>query len=102
LQLQDLQTIHQCAINLQSSWWELTEAKTLADTHLALAYTGNEFFSMRTSVNSMIGFSRVILKGIDGAIPPEHQTAIEQVYNDSSAVLQTINAIWQRRTSGQK
>jgi hypothetical protein len=101
LQLQDLQTIHKCAINLQGAWWELTEANSLEDAHIFLAYSGNEFFTLRTSVNSMIGFSRVILKGIDGVVPSAHQPAIEKVYNDSAVVLHKINTIWQRRIGRQ-
>ena len=98
LQLQDLQTIHQSALRLKSDWWDLKEARTVPDAYMAMTYSRSSFHDLRTWVNSMIGFSRVILKGIDGPVPAEHRQAIEQVYEDSCAVLQTINAIWERRT----
>lgn len=102
LQLQDLQTIHQSALQLQAAWWGLAEAKNLTDVHLILAYTDGDFHYLRTAVNSMIGFARVILKGIDGPIPTEHQQAIEMLYHNGSNLLQKINDIWQRRTAGQR
>jgi hypothetical protein len=62
-----------------------------------MTYAGH-LRELRTPVNSMIGFSRVILKGIDGAVPATHQAAIEQVYHDTCAILRVINSVWERGT----
>jgi signal transduction histidine kinase/putative methionine-R-sulfoxide reductase with GAF domain/CheY-like chemotaxis protein len=48
---------------------------------------------LRTPLNSIIGFSRVILKGIDGPLTDLQKTDLEAIYNSGQHLLQMINDI---------
>lgn len=48
---------------------------------------------LRTPLNSIIGFSRVMLKGIDGPLNEMQQTDLEAIYNNGQNLLRLINDI---------
>lgn len=48
---------------------------------------------LRTPLNSIIGFSRVILRGIDGPITPQQEEDLTSIYNSGQHLLQLINEI---------
>jgi CheY-like chemotaxis protein len=48
---------------------------------------------LRTPLNSIIGFSRVILKGIDGPITDLQQTDLNAIYNSGQHLLRLINDV---------
>ena len=48
---------------------------------------------LRTPLNSIIGFSRVILKGIDGPTTPAQEEDLESIYSNGQHLLTLINEI---------
>lgn len=48
---------------------------------------------LRTPLNSIIGFSRVILRGIDGPITTQQEEDLTSIYNSGQHLLQLINEI---------
>jgi signal transduction histidine kinase len=48
---------------------------------------------LRTPLNSIIGFSRVMLKGIDGPLNEMQKTDLEAIYNNGQNLLRLINDI---------
>lgn len=48
---------------------------------------------LRTPLNSIIGFSRVILKGIDGPVTPEQTEDLTAIFNNGHHLLTMINEI---------
>jgi signal transduction histidine kinase len=67
---------------------EMREIDTLKTQFLA-----NMSHELRTPLNSIIGFSRVILKGIDGPITTEQQQDLLAIYNSGHHLLGLINNI---------
>ena len=67
---------------------EMREIDRLKTTFLA-----NMSHELRTPLNSIIGFSRVILKGIDGPITELQQTDLTAIYNSGQHLLGLINDI---------
>ncbi len=67
---------------------EMREIDRLKSTFLA-----NMSHELRTPLNSIIGFSRVILKGIDGPITELQQTDLTAIYNSGQHLLGLINDI---------
>jgi len=67
---------------------EMREIDRLKTTFLA-----NMSHELRTPLNSIIGFSRVILKGIDGPISELQQTDLTAIYNSGQHLLGLINDI---------
>ncbi|MCP4539648.1 MAG: GAF domain-containing protein [Chloroflexi bacterium] len=67
---------------------ELQEMDRLKNQFLA-----NMSHELRTPLNSIIGFSRVILKGIDGPLTDMQRTDLEAVYNSGQHLLELINGI---------
>ncbi len=67
---------------------ELREVDQLKSQFLA-----NMSHELRTPLNSIIGFSRVILKGIDGAITDMQQQDLTAIYNSGQHLLGLINDI---------
>ncbi|MBC7250702.1 MAG: GAF domain-containing protein [Anaerolineae bacterium] len=56
-------------------------------------FLANMSHELRTPLNSIIGFSRVILKGIDGPITEQQQQDLEAIYNSGQHLLGLINDI---------
>jgi signal transduction histidine kinase/CheY-like chemotaxis protein len=67
---------------------EIREADRLKSQFLA-----NMSHELRTPLNSIIGFSRVILKGIDGPITELQQNDLTAIYNSGQHLLGLINDI---------
>ncbi len=56
-------------------------------------FLANMSHELRTPLNSIIGFSRVILKGIDGPITDEQNQDLSAIYNSGQHLLGLINDI---------
>ncbi len=56
-------------------------------------FLANMSHELRTPLNSIIGFSRVILKGIDGPITELQQQDLTAIYNSGQHLLGLINDI---------
>ena len=56
-------------------------------------FLANMSHELRTPLNSIIGFSRVILKGIDGAINDTQKQDLSAIYNSGQHLLSLINDI---------
>ena len=67
---------------------EMREADRLKSQFLA-----NMSHELRTPLNSIIGFSRVILKGIDGPVTELQQNDLTAIYNSGQHLLGLINDI---------
>jgi signal transduction histidine kinase/putative methionine-R-sulfoxide reductase with GAF domain len=60
---------------------------------LKTQFLANMSHELRTPLNSIIGFSRVILKGIDGPITPEQEEDLTSIHNNGQHLLTLINEI---------
>jgi PAS domain S-box-containing protein len=67
---------------------ELREVDQMKSQFLA-----NMSHELRTPLNSIIGFSRVILKGIDGAVTDMQQQDLTAIYNSGQHLLGLINDV---------
>lgn len=67
---------------------EMREADRLKSQFLA-----NMSHELRTPLNSIIGFSRVILKGIDGPVTELQEQDLNAIYNSGQHLLHLINDI---------
>ncbi len=56
-------------------------------------FLANMSHELRTPLNSIIGFSRVILKGIDGPLTDMQRMDLEAIYNNGQHLLNLINDI---------
>ncbi|MFN3763548.1 MAG: sensor histidine kinase, partial [Anaerolineae bacterium] len=56
-------------------------------------FLANMSHELRTPLNSIIGFSRVILKGIDGPITDRQRQDLEAIFNSGQYLLGLINDI---------
>ncbi len=56
-------------------------------------FLANMSHELRTPLNSIIGFSRVILKGIDGPINDTQEQDLNAIYNSGQHLLRLINDI---------
>jgi signal transduction histidine kinase/DNA-binding response OmpR family regulator len=72
----------------QQALVEMREADRLKSQFLA-----NMSHELRTPLNSIIGFSRVILKGIDGPITESQEEDLNAIYNAGQHLLGLINNI---------
>ena len=72
----------------QEAFLEMRELEKLKSQFLA-----NMSHELRTPLNSIIGFSRVILKGIDGPITDLQQEDLSAIYNSGQHLLGLINDI---------
>ncbi|MGQ9600688.1 MAG: response regulator, partial [Anaerolineae bacterium] len=69
-------------------------AKRLEEVdRLKSQFLANMSHELRTPLNSIIGFSRVILKGIDGPVTKQQQQDLEAIYNSGQHLLGLINDI---------
>jgi GAF domain-containing protein/CheY-like chemotaxis protein len=73
---------------LQDAYREIKEIDRLKSEFLA-----NMSHELRTPLNSIIGFSRVILKGIDGPISPLQEQDLSSIYNSGRHLLGLINNV---------
>jgi signal transduction histidine kinase/putative methionine-R-sulfoxide reductase with GAF domain len=60
---------------------------------LKTQFLANMSHELRTPLNSIIGFSRVMLKGIDGPITTEQEEDLTSIYNNGQHLLMLINEI---------
>ncbi len=60
---------------------------------LKTQFLANMSHELRTPLNSIIGFSRVMLKRIDGPITPEQEEDLTSIYNNGQHLLRLINEI---------
>lgn len=60
---------------------------------LKTQFLANMSHELRTPLNSIIGFSRVILKGIDGPTTPEQEEDLQSIYTNGQHLLMLINEI---------
>ena len=65
------------------------EAANLAKSE----FLANMSHELRTPLNSIIGFSRVILKGIDGPINDLQQQDLQAIHNSGQHLLELINDV---------
>lgn len=69
-------------------------AEQLRETDLFRAqFLANMSHELRTPLNSIIGFSRVILKGIDGPLTDLQKTDLEAIYSNGQHLLTMINEV---------
>ncbi len=73
---------------LQRTAAQLRELDILRSQFLA-----NMSHELRTPLNSIIGFSRVLLKGIDGPLTELQQTDLTSIYNNGQNLLGLINDV---------
>jgi signal transduction histidine kinase len=73
---------------IQSANEQLRELDRLKTQFLA-----NMSHELRTPLNSIIGFSRVILKGIDGPITSDQEEDLTSIHNSGQHLLRLINDI---------
>ncbi len=71
---------------------ETTEQLREIDT-LKSQFLANMSHELRTPLNSIIGFSRVIMKGIDGPVTEFQQQDLSAIYNAGQHLLNMINDI---------
>ena len=60
---------------------------------LKTQFLANMSHELRTPLNSIIGFSRVMLRGIDGPLTDMQQTDLTSIYNSGQHLLGLINNI---------
>jgi signal transduction histidine kinase len=61
--------------------------------HMKNQFLANMSHELRTPLNSIIGFSRVMLKGIDGPLTEEQEEDLTSIYNNGQHLLVLINEI---------
>jgi len=83
-----LEETQQRAVELQETAERLQEMDKLKTQFLA-----NMSHELRTPLNSIIGFSRVILKGIDGPLTELQKTDLTSIYNSGQHLLGLINNV---------
>jgi signal transduction histidine kinase/DNA-binding response OmpR family regulator len=88
---------NQTAIAVQSArlYEEAVEtAERLREVdRLKSQFLANMSHELRTPLNSIIGFSRVVLKGIDGPVTDRQQEDLEAIHNSGQHLLGLINDI---------
>lgn len=76
-------------------------SQELADTNVQLEKMGrhksqflaNMSHELRTPLNSIIGYTKLILDGVEGNINEEQQKDLQTVYNNSNHLLELINGL---------
>jgi len=70
-----------------------TNAQLLELDQLKSQFLANMSHELRTPLNSIIGFSRVIIKGIDGPLTEMQEQDLTTIYNSGQHLLNLINDI---------
>jgi len=70
-----------------------TTTKLREVDRLKTQFLANMSHELRTPLNSIIGFSKVILKGIDGPVTELQQQDLEAIYSSGQLLLRLINDI---------
>ena len=93
--MQAVMTAAMSALQIARLYAEQREtAERLAEVdRLKTQFLANMSHELRTPLNSIIGFSRVILKGIDGPINEVQQQDLSSIYNSGHHLLGLINDI---------
>lgn len=81
IQSEDLSTIHDSLLQLNQLWQELDDTDYLTNTS----------FELRTRMNSIIGFTRVLKLGLDGTLPNETMPYLQKLESLSYIVIGKIN-----------
>jgi len=88
---------HEFAITLQDARSHQLTSQALEEMReadrLKSQFLANMSHELRTPLNSIIGFSRVILKGIDGPITENQEQDLSAIYNAGQHLLGLINDI---------
>ncbi len=56
-------------------------------------FLANMSHELREPLNTILGFSRLLIKGVDGALTPEQREDIERIYENSRRLLQLFDDI---------
>jgi signal transduction histidine kinase/ActR/RegA family two-component response regulator len=70
-----------------------TAAELREVDRLKTQFLANMSHELRTPLNSIIGFSRVMLKGIDGPLTDLQEADLHSIYNSGQHLLSLINSI---------
>ncbi|MFT5194955.1 MAG: signal transduction histidine kinase/ActR/RegA family two-component response regulator [Candidatus Promineifilaceae bacterium] len=97
----DLRLMQSVSINLSSTlengrlFKEIQEAnkKLRALDQLKTKFLANMSHELRTPLNSIIGFSRIMMKGMDGPVNKEQYDDLESIYSSGQHLLSLINDI---------
>lgn len=97
----DLRLMQSVSISLSSTlengrlFKEIEEAnkRLMALDQLKTKFLANMSHELRTPLNSIIGFSRIIMKGMDGPVNDEQYTDLESIYSSGQHLLSLINDI---------
>jgi len=85
------------SVALENAWLYQEAVKTTEKLQemdrLKSQFLANMSHELRTPLNSIIGFSRVILKGIDGPLTDMQRTDLQAVYDSGQHLLGLINDI---------
>ena len=88
---------HEFAITLQDARTHQLTSQALEEMReadrLKSQFLANMSHELRTPLNSIIGFSRVILKGIDGPVTENQEQDLSAIYNAGQHLLGLINDI---------
>ena len=88
---------HEFAITLQDARSHQLTSQALDEMReadrLKSQFLANMSHELRTPLNSIIGFSRVILKGIDGPVTENQEQDLSAIYNAGQHLLGLINDI---------
>ncbi len=88
---------HEFAITLQDARSHQLTSQALEEMReadrLKSQFLANMSHELRTPLNSIIGFSRVILKGIDGPVTDNQEQDLSAIYNAGQHLLGLINDI---------
>jgi signal transduction histidine kinase/CheY-like chemotaxis protein len=93
--LETVATQASIAIENARAYERLTEtAEELRESdRFKTQFLANMSHELRTPLNSIIGFSRVMLKGIDGPLTEHQEADLNSIYNSGQHLLALINSI---------
>jgi signal transduction histidine kinase len=91
LQLEDLQAIERSLEKL---------SRRLEGQPIDWADHSESTHALRGPLNSTIGFSRLLLRGVDGPITDDQRQALETIYNNSRRMLVLFNLLLDTSTLG--